>query len=234
MQRRRDVADFGMARVDQRISFDPRHDARYDQDKAPQLQTPASPNALLTVAGTLSQSGIEAWENTSYVQTARNGDCDKMLVRRQRAAAMDERFEQPSRIVLAGVDHRTARGIPPSRRDGRSCPVENWILAVRVSNPKADQSAVKSVRSRRRAVLQATQNLDNQFCAKLALDHHVDGTPVFDHRVSAKQEGPRRLLCLPDVKRDGPYSGDPGYALSPRAYGRPSGVRRSPWGRGGI
>jgi hypothetical protein len=105
----------------------------------------ASPNALLTVAGTLSQSGIEAWENTSYVQTARNGDCDKMLVRRQRAAAMDERFEQPSRIVLAGVDHRTARGIPPSRRDGRSCPVENWILAVRVSNPKADQSAVKNL-----------------------------------------------------------------------------------------
>src|ERR1700752_3674050 len=68
-----------------------------------------------------------------------------MLVRRQRAAAMDELFEQRSQIVLVGVDQRTDSRIPASRRDGRPGRVENWILPARVSDSKAGQATIKDL-----------------------------------------------------------------------------------------
>ena len=65
VQGRRDVTEFGMGGVYQDIAFDPRHDARHDQGDAPPLDTPRFAEGFADVAGTLSQPGIEACENTS-------------------------------------------------------------------------------------------------------------------------------------------------------------------------
>ena len=100
---------------------------------------------------------------------------------RQGAAAIDEFFEQRSRIVLAGVDHRTASRIPASWRDGRSGRIKVDIARQGLQIESRSGHDCKNLCGRAAVPGSSSPNLNNQFCAKLALDHHVDGTPVFDH-----------------------------------------------------